>query len=66
MSKPYLRLQHSESIVIHAASRIYAAYITAGRVQEGGEDQWLERSLDEAVRLAVRVDDHVDSDEEMR
>ncbi len=66
MSKPYLRLQHSESIVIHAASRIYAAYITAGRGRGGGEDQWLERSLEEAVRLAVRADDHIDSDEEMR
>ncbi len=57
MSKPYLRLQHSESIVIHAASRIYAAYITAGRVQEGSG--W-------SGRLAVRADEHIDSDEEMR
>ena len=37
MNKSHLRLQPSEGIVVHAASRIYAAYIAAGRVPEGEE-----------------------------
>lgn len=53
-------------LLIHAASRIYAAYIAVGRVQEGAGDQWMERSIVEAVRLAVQIDNHVDSDGEMR
>lgn len=66
MSKPYLRLQHSEGIVVHAASRIYAAYIAAGRVTDGDEGQWMDRSIEEAISLAVKTDDRVDSDDEMQ
>ena len=66
MSKPYLRLQSSETVVVQAASQIYAAYIAAGRVTEGTEDQWMNRSIKEAVRLAIQVDNDVASDGEMQ
>ena len=64
--KTHLRLQHSEGIVVHAASRIYAAYIAAGQVTNGNEDQWISRSIEEALQLAVQTDDRIESDDEVQ
>lgn len=61
----HLKLQHSESVVIQAAAQIYAAYIAAGRVAEGEEARWMERSIREAIRIARATDASVISDEEI-
>ena len=61
----HLKLQHSESVVIQAAAQIYAAYITAGRVQDGEEARWMERSIREAIRIAKATDAAIVSDEEI-
>lgn len=61
----HLKLQHSESVVVQAAAQIYAAYIAAGRVPEGEEARWMERSIREAIRIARTTDAVVISDEEM-
>lgn len=61
----HLKLQHSESVVLTAASRIYAAYISAGKVAEGEEDKMMARSIKEAIKLAVATDDAIISDGEM-
>jgi len=61
-----LRLQQSESVVVHAASRIYAAYISAGRVPEGDEKKWIERSISEAIRIATETDERIISDDEIQ
>lgn len=61
----HLKLQHSESVVINAAAQIYSAYILAGKVTEGEEDQWMSRSIREAIKLAVATDDAIVSDDEM-
>jgi len=66
VNKAHLRLQHSEGIVVHAASRIYAAYIVAGRVSDGDEQRWISRSIEEATRLAVQTDDLIESDDEVQ
>ena len=60
-----LKLQHSESVVAHAASRIYAAYIGASRVEEGQEKEWMIRSLREAIQLCAAADDMIISDDEL-
>ena len=60
-----LKLQHSESVVIHAASRIYAAYIMQGWVVENSEDEWIQRSIREAVKMAEATDSAVVSDDEI-
>ena len=60
-----IKLQHSESVVVHAASRIYAAYIAAGKVSENGEDEWMKRAIREAVKIAVATDSAVVSDDEL-
>jgi hypothetical protein len=65
MSKAHLRLQPSESAVTAAASRIYAAYITSGRVPEGSEQEWIARSVHEAVEIATAADAAVISDDEI-
>jgi hypothetical protein len=65
MAKPSLTLHPSESVVIRAAAQIYAAYITAGRVKEGSEKEWMQRSLDEALWIARTGDDMIHSDNEM-
>jgi hypothetical protein len=61
----HLKLQHSESVVVQAATQIYAAYIVAGRVQDGDESQWMERSIRDAIRIARATDAAVISDEEI-
>lgn len=69
MEKAYVKLQPSEIAITQSAAQIYAAYITAGRVSEGEEDAWMDRSINEAVRIAQAVDrsviaeDEVDSNE---
>jgi hypothetical protein len=60
-----LQLQPSEAHVLHAASRIYSAYVLAGKVGEATEAQWLERSLSEALYLAQRADVRIQSDDEV-
>ena len=65
MAKKHFRLQSSESVVTQAASQIYAAYISSGRVKEGEESRWMERSIKEAVMIAQATDDLIISDEEI-
>jgi hypothetical protein len=65
MAKPVLSLQPSETALFHAASRIYAAYISSGHVTEGNEDDMLNRSITEALRMARRVEEAVQSDSEL-
>ena len=61
----HLKLQHSESVVIDAAAKIYSAYITAGKVVDGEEDKWMSRSIKEALKLAIATDDAIISDNEV-
>ncbi len=65
MSKPSLSLQESESAVVQAAATIYAAYIAAGRVSGGGEKEWMQRSIEEALWIAKSTDEAIISDDEL-
>lgn len=65
MEKTTLRLQPSESVVVEAASRIFAAYISSGRIPDGSEGDWIERSVREAIQIACNVDAAVRSDDEV-
>ncbi len=42
-----------------------AAYLAAGRVPHGHEEEWMDRSLDEAIMLATKADAAVQSDDEL-
>lgn len=47
-----------------AAATIYAAYITAGRVLDGQEAEWMDRSIRAAIRIAKVTDESVQADKE--
>ena len=57
-----LTLQGSETEVIHAASRIFAALITAGRLGETNQDELIEFSVRAAVELARQADVAIQSE----
>lgn len=63
--KPYITLQPSEQVLVNAASVIYAAYITTGRVEDGQEAVWMERSIKAAIRIARTTDEAVQADKEV-
>ncbi|MGB6042872.1 MAG: hypothetical protein WBF93_06905 [Pirellulales bacterium] len=65
MAKHHLHLQPSERVIVQATAEIYAAYISAGRVLEGEHEQWIERSLTEAIHIAKLADARIISDDEM-
>ncbi len=66
VNQTFLELQQSETTVVHAASRIYAAYIARGMVDQGAEQQWIQKSIHEAIQLAYWTDQAVQSDDEKR
>ena len=64
MKKAKVSLQASEGLVFESAARIYSAYLAGGKVKDGEEQQWMERSVKEAVQLAHLVEQSVQSDHE--
>lgn len=60
-----LSLQPSEAVVVQAAAQIYGAYITAGKVADGKEKQWMKRAIQEAYWMAITADDAIQSDTEL-
>ena len=65
MEKLTLTLQPTEAVVFTASANIYAAYIAAGQVPPGQEQEWMERAIRDALLIAKRVDESIQSDEEM-
>jgi hypothetical protein len=65
MQKNKVSLQGSESAVFQVAGNIYAAYLSAGKVADGEEKNWLDRALTEAIQLAQMTDARVQSDGEL-
>ena len=65
LKKDALRLQPSEAHVFRAAATIYSAWIAAGRVGDGEEKQWIERSVEQAIQMAHRAEGRVQSDDEL-
>ena len=65
MKKPSLSLQPSEALVARAACQLYAAYISIGKVSEGKELEWMQRSIREAFQIAKMTDNAIRSDNEV-
>ena len=59
-----LHLQHSESVVAQMAATILAGLIQRPELATVSEDQLIEKAAALAIKLAVRVDKLVKSDEE--
>jgi hypothetical protein len=60
----YLKLEESEQAVLHAASRIFAAYIASGVVDDANQHALADRSVQLATRMAVVVEKYIQSDNE--
>lgn len=65
VSKAKVSLQTSEGLVFQAAAQIYSAYVSAGKVSEGHEHQWMDRAIRDAIQLAQTTDKTVQSDSEL-
>ena len=64
-STHYLSLQPSEMAVFRAACQIYSGYIASGQATEDTSDQYMKKSINEAIRIARSVDQAVQSDDEL-
>jgi hypothetical protein len=60
----YLQLHESEQAVLHAASRIFAAFVASGAVTEENQHALSDRSVQLATRMAVVVEKYIQSDNE--
>ncbi|RNC65613.1 MAG: hypothetical protein ED859_17365 [Desulfuromonadales bacterium] len=60
----FLRLQQSEGIVCQMASRLLAAFISAGHLNARNEDEVIARSVELAIKLARQADLAIESDDE--
>ncbi|MFO0935708.1 MAG: hypothetical protein U0798_04220 [Gemmataceae bacterium] len=65
MAKVILQLQPSEAVVVRAASKIYSAYIMAGKVVEGQEKEAMNKAINEAVYIALTAEQLIQSDDEL-
>ena len=65
MDKPVLSLQPSEVALLGAAAQIFSAYIISGHVTGGNESDMMDRSLSEALKMAKRLEEMVQSDTEL-
>ena len=63
--KSYISLQPSESAVFQSAANIYAAYIIAGKVPDGEETAWMEKSIRQSIKMAKATDATLVSDDEL-
>jgi hypothetical protein len=59
-----LKLDGSETEVMHAASRIFAAFIAAGHLDATNQDELIETSVRVAVELARQADLAIQSEGE--
>ena len=63
--KHFVDLQSSEQVLVRAAADIFAAYVQRGFVKEGNEEQYISKAIDEAIRIALKIDELVaDAEEE--
>ena len=63
-SRYYLDLQKSKGIVAQIAGRIYAAYIMANKITDTNKDEMIQKSIDEAAKIADMADRQVKDKEE--
>ena len=61
----YMNLQPTEVGILTSASTIFAAKVSSGRVDASNEDQVVEESVDQAIKLAKRVERLVKTQGEM-
>lgn len=61
----YMNLQPTEISILTSAASIFAAKVSSGRVDASNEDQAVEESVHQAIKLARRVECQVKTPGEM-
>ena len=65
LNTEYLNLQPTEVGILTSAATIFAAKVSSGRVDASNENQAVEESVDQAIKLAKRVEHLVKTKGEM-
>ena len=60
----YLKLEPSEQAVFHAASRLFAAYIASGQLNDSNEGELMKLAVTRSIQLALLTERSVQSDGE--
>lgn len=60
----YLHLQHSESVVAQMAATVFAGLIQKNGYSPAAEDELVDLSVSIAMKLALRAEERVKSDQE--
>ena len=63
--KMFLSLQESEAAVLQAASRFFAAYLITGAVTDQNRETYLQKSVKDALDIALKIDQKLVSDDEL-
>ena len=57
-------LQKGEAAIVHAASRIFSAFVVSGKVTDSNEEAMVKRSIGIAINMGQDVDIIVDDQDE--
>lgn len=60
-----VQLAPTEASILAAASRIYAAFITGGRVVDGQEAKFMQVAIKQAMKMSTAIDDAVKAEGEL-
>ena len=61
----YFSFQPSEMAVFRAASQIFAAYVSSGKVTEDNKNHYCRIAVRDAMKIGALVEVNVQSDEEL-
>jgi ABC-type sulfate transport system substrate-binding protein len=64
MKEEFMNLQHSESVIAQMSATVFAALIQRPENATINEQELINQSVEIAIKLAVRTDQRVKSDEE--
>ena len=62
MSKIQIKLEPSTSVIINAAAQIYAAYVSTGQETLASDEEFANRAVQAAIKIAQRTGELVGSD----
>ena len=64
--RAHLNLQESEAVAVHAASRIFSAYVSSGQVDAQNEKRMILKAVHTAIGIARLSERLIQSDDEHR
>lgn len=62
----FLHLQHSETVIAKMAATIFSSIINHTPLHNSNEDELVDKSISIAIKIAIRAEKAVKSDQEWR